>query len=204
MDGGPWPLNEISAMQVVRLWVVLQGFRCSEGVLDSYSWPCSSLGTYTAKSTYDMLCQGRERVATANCTWKTYAPLKCRIFIWLALQHKVWTSDRRFRHGLQAATASCFTCLQEEDTIEHVLMQCVYARETWFRCCQLLRVAVRLPDQEDRLELWWLRERKRFKGREKKRFDKAVTLICWSIWKQRNARGVPQCPTAMFCTRASG
>ena len=35
------------------------------------------------------------------CVWRSWAPLKCKIFAWLAMQYRLWTSDRRARHGLQ-------------------------------------------------------------------------------------------------------
>lgn len=33
------------------------------------------------------------------------------LFCWLALRYRLWTSDRRHRHGLQDAPDPCFTCL---------------------------------------------------------------------------------------------
>ena len=35
---------------------------------------------------------------------------------------------------------------------------------------------------------WWLDARKRFLKHSPKGFDSFVMLICWTLWKQRNAR----------------
>jgi hypothetical protein len=59
--------------------------------------------------------------------WKSFAPAKCKIFAWLALRYRLWTSDRRARFGLQENPDPCFTCLQEEDRVDHILIQCPYA-----------------------------------------------------------------------------
>ena len=66
---------------------------------DVFSWPWETGGTYTARSTYMALSQGSTVMAGAKCIWGSWAPLKCKIFAWLALQHRLWTADRRTRHG---------------------------------------------------------------------------------------------------------
>ena len=34
--------------------------------------------------------------------WKSWAPLRVKIFLWLALRRRHWTADRRARHCLEA------------------------------------------------------------------------------------------------------
>ena len=155
---------------------------------DRFLWPCAPSGSFSASSTYERLCQGGERFATADCIWKSKATLKCKIFQWLAIKRRLWTTDRRARHGLQEFPNACFLCLQEIDSVEHILVQCPYAREVWFRCFRGVGLTDFTPTIDDELEFWWLRVRARFRGKEKRQFDSQVILICWSLWKQRNAR----------------
>ena len=82
---------------------------------DKFTWPVDASGQYTARSVYIRLCQGLERVPYAACIWRSAAPLKCKIHVWQAVQHQIWMSDRRARHGLQDHRSPCYTCLQEED-----------------------------------------------------------------------------------------
>lgn len=93
----------------------------------------------------------------AHCIWKDWALLKCIIYIWLAIQYRAYTSDRRFWHGLQDITTLCFTCYQEEDNLDHTLMQCVYALPAWHGCFTSLAVHIAIPSVEANLEVWWLR-----------------------------------------------
>jgi hypothetical protein len=55
------------------------------------------------------------------------------------------------RHGLQDETSPCFTCLQDEDNVDHILAHCVYAREVWHTCFNLLRVNIQCPTPEQTL-----------------------------------------------------
>jgi hypothetical protein len=66
----------------------------------------------------------------------------------------------------------------------------VYVRQVWFNCLGVAELNVPLPQATDQLEEWWLRVHigLTLNKREKKKLDARVTLICWSIWKQRNAR----------------
>jgi hypothetical protein len=181
------PLDVQGIAESVRLWLAINNVVRDATIPDSFSWPCAANGVYSAKDTYIALCQGNIRSATASCTWKAWAPLKCRLFIWLALQYRVWTSDRRVRHGLQEAMVPCYVCLQEEDTLDHIIMGCVVAREVWFRCFRCAGVQVDIPDGTEKLECWWLKARKKFRGKDKRLFDTLVVLIGWSLWKHRNA-----------------
>lgn len=58
------------------------------------------------------------------------APPKVKLFFWLALHGRIWTADRRKRHGLQDL-ADCALYGQEDKTVDHLLVSCVYARELW-------------------------------------------------------------------------
>jgi len=44
---------------------------------------------------------------------------------------KIWTNDRRARHGLQAQP-ECFLCDQANKSIDHILTTCLFTREIWF------------------------------------------------------------------------
>lgn len=81
----------------------------------------------------------------------------------------------------------CYVCLREEDTFDHILMGCVVAREVWFRCFLQAGIQVDVPDGTENLECWWLKARKKFSGKDKRLFGTLVTLVCWSLWKHRNA-----------------
>jgi hypothetical protein len=57
-----------------------------------------------------------------NIFWKTWAPPKCRFFLWAA-HNKCWTADRLAHHGTTHPD-KCPLCDQEEETIDHLLISC--------------------------------------------------------------------------------
>ena len=124
----------------------------------------------------------------AKCIWRSWAPLKCKIFAWLAGQYRLWTFDRRARHGLQDETLECYTCLREEDNVEHILVQCVYAKQVWHKCLDTLEIDIPHPSSTDTFVDWWLRTRVGFHGKQKRGFDSLIIVAAWSLWKQRNAK----------------
>lgn len=67
--------------------------------------------------------------------------------------------------------------------MNHILMQCSYAREVWFKCLRGAGLQLPLPQTDSILELWWSETMKRvlIKGG-------TVSLVAWLLRKQRNAR----------------
>lgn len=135
-----------------------------------------------------MLCQGGCTFNLHKPIWKVFAPLKCKLFMWLASKNRLWTADRRFRHGLQDRTSACFTCLQDEDTAQHILAHCAYAREVWFLCLQDVGLMIAEPQRQVPFEEWWLSTREQVSQGDRRKFDSPVILVSWMLWKQRNAR----------------
>jgi hypothetical protein len=70
--------------------------------------------------TSNVLCLGMIPDGAHKQNWKAPAPLKCKVFAWLVLRYILWTSDRRFHHGLQNTHSAYFTCLQKEDKVDHI------------------------------------------------------------------------------------
>lgn len=71
-------------IQLIHLRQAIATVHRNELEMDELRWPCSRDGEYSAKSTYEWLCQGLVRSPTAACTWRSWATLKCKIFTWLA------------------------------------------------------------------------------------------------------------------------
>jgi len=78
-----------------------------------------------------MLHAGSTPFLGHKLVWKTWAPLKIKIFLWLALRRRHWTGDRRRRHGLDAREL-CYLYDQEEESIDHIIATCSFSREVWF------------------------------------------------------------------------
>jgi hypothetical protein len=59
--------------------------------------------------------------------WSAAAPLKFKLHMWLVLKERLWTTDRLAQHP-----ALCVLCCQEEETGEHLNLQCSFSRQVWY------------------------------------------------------------------------
>lgn len=64
--------------------------------------------------------------------WRTSAPAKVQLLIWLILHDALPTNDLRYRRGL-ASHAGCQRCSGNGEHILHVLRDCPHSREVWYR-----------------------------------------------------------------------
>jgi len=110
--------------EYLDLWDILTEVELQEGNSDKHIWRLSSSGVYTAKSAYDALFEGAISFAPYERIWKSWAPPKCRFFMWLAAHNRCWTADRLARRGLTHPDR-CLLCDQEEENIQHLLIGCV-------------------------------------------------------------------------------
>lgn len=82
--------------------------------------------SYNSKSAYQPLFLGT-KFAPWKRIWKIWAPLKCRFFIWLAIDNWCWTVDCPAKRGMPHPLA-CPLCDQVEETIQRTLISCLF---TW-------------------------------------------------------------------------
>jgi hypothetical protein len=129
---------------------------------------------------------GSVKLRGATQLWKALAPPKVKFFFWLAIHDKCWTASRRKKRGLQDCDL-CALCHQAPETMNHLLVDCVYTREVWAR----LRGAISLmqPVQAEPTAVdQWLGERKLIPKDLHRGFDALFLLVSWLIWKERNSR----------------
>lgn len=119
--------------------------------------------------------------------WATKAPAWVKFFYWLTLHSRLWTTDRRKRHGLQDEDA-CALCGQEPETCDHLFTGCVLTRQLWAQLLLPLGLAAMVPAQLEDVGSWWLRQRKLFDSSIRPAFDSLVLLVAWIVWKEGNNR----------------
>jgi len=120
-------------------------------------------------------------------TEKSWAPSKCKIFIWLAIQNCCWTADRLQKKRGLPHPAHCPLCDQEDETVQHLLTSCVFARQFWFYILQLLGLTNLVPSRRSiSLADWWKKSWRKIPKQHKKGFNSLITLGAWILWKHRN------------------
>jgi len=136
-------------VEFLELWDIISEVELQPGVEDSHIWRFSLCGQYTAKSAYDRFFQGVIRFEPYERIWKTWAPGKCRFFLWLVAHNRCWTADRLARHGLDHPTR-CLHCDEDSETINHLLVDCLH-EIFGTACCKRLVCKVSCPSRERRL-----------------------------------------------------
>jgi len=72
--------------EFLSLWdLILQ-----PGVTDYHIWRLSSNGQYSARLAYKNLFEGMNSFRPYTRIWRTWAPGKCKFFLWFVAQQTVW------------------------------------------------------------------------------------------------------------------
>ena len=93
---------------------------------------------------------------------------------------------RRKKHGLQDDD-SCVHCAQLPETIDHLLTNCPFSREVWFKVLRKVGWERVMPNTHTySLASWWSEARKQLPKVDGRDFDSLVILVSWLLWKKRN------------------
>lgn len=171
--------------EFLALWTLVQQVQLTPESPDTFAWRWSSDGVYTASSAYAAMFAGSSTPLGAKLIWKTTAPPRVRFF-WLVLHGHCWTAHCQRRHGLQD-TDDCILCDQAPETMDHILLGCVFSREVWAACLRSLRLHGLVQVREECAMVWWTTARKRLPKALRRGFDSCFMLIAWLLWKERNS-----------------
>lgn len=147
---------------------------------DRFVWKWIADGVYTTSSAYRAFFIGSAALPGARLVWRAATPPKVKFFFWLALHGRLWTADRRHRHGLQPH-ATCILCNQDVETADHLLTVCPFTREVWARLLIRSDLLQLTPTADDSLANWWLNARDLVPAALKRAFDSAVITVTWVV-----------------------
>jgi len=112
--------------EYLQLWDELVDFVVND-LEDIHHWMFDTSGTFSTRSAYRAFFVGSIGFEPWKRLWKSWAPNKCKTFVWLAIRNRCWTADRLQKRGLPHPVR-CPLCDQEEETIQQLLTTCVFAR----------------------------------------------------------------------------
>jgi hypothetical protein len=153
---------------------------------DRLIWRWASDGNFSVRSAYEALHQGSHPPPGCSMIWESWAPLKIKLFLWLALRRWHWTADRRRRHGLEAHD-NCYLCDQQPESIDHIIVDCSYSKQAWWCIRSALRETHQLAPCNSILD-WWNVWRQQWIGQFHNGAGSIFALVAWEHWKERNAR----------------
>ena len=166
-----------------RLLVIIRGRRLNPLAEDCWLWKETKDGIFSVKSLYSILDSRRGVQFPINIIWNPCVPTKVGFFAWEAFWGKVLTLDQLKKRGRCLANR-CFLCGEEEESIDHILIQCSKARVLWELLFTLFGVSWVLPySVRDTLCGWsgFNMGKKRIKV-----WKAAPSCIFWAVWKERN------------------
>jgi hypothetical protein len=173
-------------VEFVELWDTIRGVQLTEES-DKTTWKLTASGTYTTKSAYLAFFSGRTRALAATELWSAGAPLKHKLHVWFAMKNRLWTADRLERRGLDHPE-ECALCCQEQETCNHIMVQCSFSRQIWYTLLLEYRLHRFTPDIHAEFATWWTSLSEALPRSKKKEINALVILVVRSIWLERNSR----------------
>jgi len=152
-----------------------------------FIWKWTANGNYTASLAYRAFFTGMTSLIGAKHVWRAAVPPKVKFLFWLALHGRLWTAERRKRHGLQPE-ANCALCDQHDETTDHLLAYCSFTREVWVRLLAKAGLQQLGQSHDSTMADWWLQTRAAVPETFRRGFDSRVLLVSWVIWKECNRR----------------
>ncbi|GJN17837.1 hypothetical protein PR202_gb04939 [Eleusine coracana subsp. coracana] len=178
-------LSMEGTIELFRLWDCLMNIDLDDNE-DQYIWRLDATGCYSSKSAYKAYYTGAITFEPWRQLWKSWAPPKCKMFLWLAIRNRCWTADRLAKRGLDHPE-KCPLWDQKEETMQHLLTSFVVARQVWFALLNMLQLGTAVPQHNERnFADWWRRTIKSPPMEQRKGLNSLIILAAWEIWKHRN------------------
>lgn len=137
--------------EFTELWSKIQGTLLLPEQEDSITWLHTADGCYTARPAYLLQFAGRTSSLTADITWKTKAPPKCRFFTWLMLQNRIWTTARLQVRGWPN-DYFCQFCIRNLETVHHLFQECCFSKLIWSKVGSWISAADLKPENWNQTE----------------------------------------------------
>jgi hypothetical protein len=92
-------LSVQNLIEFTMLWSHTSQFDLCTDAPDSIVWKLTTNGAYSCSSAYKAQFAGTIHSCMDSIVWKAWAPPKCKLFAWLIIQNRVWTTDRLAKWG---------------------------------------------------------------------------------------------------------
>ncbi|KAJ3694602.1 hypothetical protein LUZ60_010082 [Juncus effusus] len=143
-----------------------------------WRWGTSSI--YSSQIAYKHLIHPGVIIGWQSHLWKLKAPSKVKLFLWLAINDKILTSDNLQKRG----SPICIMCRRAPETGPHLLSFCPYAVGIWTH----LLTQWNMYDNADNFFDKWRTTSSILPTQERKKWNATWAAACWMIWTERNKR----------------
>jgi hypothetical protein len=174
--------------QYLQLWDLVETVTLVAELPDVAIWKGTKDGSFSVNSAYRLFFMAYTRFGCAKAIWKSKAPMKCKLFMWLAVHRRCLTADNLQQRGWPH-NSTCLLCQVTAEDCDHLFVHCRFTCQVWNRIRSWSKADFPTPGNAYRnTEEWWLQARKRAPKNLRRDFDTVTILVHWRIWKERNAR----------------
>ncbi|WVZ77322.1 hypothetical protein U9M48_025203 [Paspalum notatum var. saurae] len=143
--------------QFVELWSFAQSVSLAQSTEDRIDWTYNASSVYSAASAYQIQFMGHTDFNLKALIWKPWGPSKCKLFAWLIIHNRVWTSDRLAARDWPHSP-TCLLCRRHPETAHHFIVGCRYSRRIWEALALWLDIgplaSATWPDSTS-VKQWW-------------------------------------------------
>lgn len=184
---GLWKMSSVQEIaEFISLWGLVHEVQLSQDE-DSISWKWTTHGIYTSKSAYVIQFTGAFCSFNAQAIWRAQSEGKHRVFAWLLVQNKILTADWLLTRNW-SCNPMCVLCDQLPETVVHLCLTCVFAREGWVRFAARSGGRIRVLEFGVSMEMWWNSSLAGLSRKDRRWMAVVLIYIPWGIWKERNRR----------------
>jgi hypothetical protein len=178
--------------EFVKLWGLTEdvNFDSQHMEQDIIAWTRTTLGEYSAKPAYEMQFEGGIFSSFPNIVWKVRAPSKCKFFMSLLLQNRVWTADRLLNREWPNSYF-CQLCYRNLQTTNHLFVECPISCSIWRAAdvwCGRTSLKPKAWNNKADFVSWFADLAGSSMDTMTKGSRSLAILVTWKIWCERNNR----------------
>jgi hypothetical protein len=112
-------------------------------------------------------------------------PPKCKFLLRVAVRNRCWTANRLQKRGLDHPEV-CPLCDQELENIQHLLCNCIFARQFWHCILSSLGFPNLSPTSNEISFAEWWKVCKQVHKSKRRGFNNVIIMGAWCLWLHRN------------------
>ncbi|KAJ1418140.1 Ribonuclease H domain [Sesbania bispinosa] len=186
-----WKLDDLRRVLPVDVVAEVATLPCPSPELgsDFIVWGGTPNGNFTTKSAFGLIDSScsRSNDPVWRAVWRWEGHQRAKILLWMILNNGLKTRSKGFGRGF-IATDVCPFCLNHEETVVHILRDCVKVQDVWFTLAR-----GRLPGSFFTTNIHdWILDNIGLHSDSTWRLT--FGLVIWAIWKSRNTLIFEQVP----------
>ncbi|XP_022024332.1 uncharacterized protein LOC110924646 [Helianthus annuus] len=177
--------SELRELNDLYSLLQLQRISCSKDVWYWHNFEQQDLSTKVVRQALNRNIDLND--PATDFVWNRWTTNKSLMFVWRAMEGKIQTAAALRNRGLNIPDTSCKICGAAEETAEHVLIQCNFAKRIWDKIANWIGIPmINLEGSIKDLfqELFGLQRSKKVR----KAIHAIAIQTMWALWKNRNGK----------------